>query len=65
MKPVLFFEGYVSANRSSRRSYEGGMASSPQVLDADRNLFDAEWVRGRIHHGEWHLYRALGGEWRP
>lgn len=62
LKPVLLFEEYVSANRFSRRSYEGGAARNPQELDADRNLFDAKLVRARIQRGEWHLYRALGGE---
>jgi multidrug efflux system outer membrane protein len=56
------------ANRLSRLLYEGGVASYLQVLDSDRNLFDAELVLAQIQRDELlavvKLYRALGGGWR-
>jgi multidrug efflux system outer membrane protein len=56
------------ANRLSRLLYAGGVASYLQVLDADRNLFDAELVLAQIQRDELlavvRVYRALGGGWR-
>ena len=56
------------ANRLSRLLYQGGVASYLQVLDAERNLFDAELVLAQVQRDELlavvRLYRALGGGWR-
>lgn len=58
----------TEANRLSRMLYEGGVASYLQVLDADRNLFDAELALAQVQRDELlsvvRLYRALGGGWR-
>jgi multidrug efflux system outer membrane protein len=55
------------SNRLSRLLYEGGVASYLQVLDSDRNLFDAELVLAQVQRDELlsvvRLYRALGGGW--
>ncbi len=56
------------ANRLSRLLYEGGVSSYLQVLDADRNLFDAEVAMAQLQREELlavvRLYRALGGGWQ-
>ncbi|MBS1824129.1 MAG: TolC family protein [Acidobacteria bacterium] len=56
------------ANRLSRLLYEGGVSSYLQVLDTDRNLFDAEVAMAQLQREELlavvRLYRALGGGWQ-
>jgi multidrug efflux system outer membrane protein len=56
------------AARLSRLLYQGGVTSYLQVLDADRNLFDAELVLAQVQRDELlsvvRLYRSLGGGWR-
>ena len=55
------------ATRLSRLRYQGGVDSYLQVLDAERNLFDAELVLAQVQRDELlavvRLYRALGGGW--
>jgi multidrug efflux system outer membrane protein len=54
--------------RLSRLRYQGGLDSYLQVLDADRNLFQAELVLAQLRREELvavvQLYRALGGGWQ-
>jgi multidrug efflux system outer membrane protein len=56
------------ATRLSRLRYQGGVDSYLQVLDAERNLFDAELVLAQVQRDELlsvvRLYRALGGGWQ-
>jgi outer membrane protein TolC len=56
------------ATRLSRLRYQGGVDSYLQVLDAERNLFDAELVLAQVQRDELlsvvQLYRALGGGWQ-
>ena len=58
----------MKASRQSERlsnpRYRGGLASFPQVLDAERNLFQAELGLAQLRRQELlsvvQLYRALG-----
>jgi multidrug efflux system outer membrane protein len=54
--------------RLSTRRYEGGVTSYLEVLDTERQLFDAELNLARAKLGEAlsivALYRALGGGWQ-
>jgi multidrug efflux system outer membrane protein len=56
------------ATRLSRLRYQGGVDSYLQVLDAERNLFDAELGLAQVQRDELlsvvRLYRALGGGWQ-
>jgi multidrug efflux system outer membrane protein len=56
------------AVRLSNLRYRGGLDSYLPVLDADRNLFQAELELARLERDELvsivDLYRALGGGWQ-
>ncbi|HWE22483.1 MAG TPA: efflux transporter outer membrane subunit [Myxococcales bacterium] len=57
------------AARLALRRYEGGVSSYFEVLDAQRQLFDAQLNLARAQRDELVsmvlLYRALGGGWLP
>jgi multidrug efflux system outer membrane protein len=59
----------TDASRLSRMRYDGGVVSYLEVLDTDRQLFDAELALAKARLGELQsvveLYRALGGGWEP
>jgi multidrug efflux system outer membrane protein len=56
------------ATRLSRLRYQGGVDSYLQVLDAERDLFDAELTLAQVQRDELlsvvRLYSALGGGWQ-
>lgn len=55
------------ARRLSRMRYQGGVDSYLQVLDTERNLFDAQLSLAQVQRDELiavvQLYKALGGGW--
>ncbi len=55
------------ATRLSKMRYEGGVTSYLEVLDNERQLFDAELQLAQVQRNELlavvFLYRALGGGW--
>jgi multidrug efflux system outer membrane protein len=58
-----------NASRLSRARYDGGVVDYLEVLDSERNMFDAELEESRVL-GEAlssvvTLYKALGGGWTP
>ncbi len=57
------------ATRLALHRYEGGVSSYFEVLDAQRQLFDAQLGLARAQRDELAsvvlLYRALGGGWQP
>ncbi len=57
------------AARVSRIRYNGGVTSYLEVLDTERQLFDAELVLAQAQRDELlsvvRLYKALGGGWQP
>lgn len=66
-------EALVRSSRDYARlalvRYRGGITSYLEVLDADRQLFDAELSLARVQRDELiavvGLYKALGGGWQP
>jgi len=66
-------EALVRSSRDYARlalvRYRGGVTSYLEVLDADRQLFDAELSLARVQRDELvavvGLYKALGGGWQP
>jgi multidrug efflux system outer membrane protein len=65
-------EALVVAARDAARlatiRYQGGVSSYLEVLDSERQLFDAELLEVRTYRDELlavvRLYRALGGGWQ-
>jgi multidrug efflux system outer membrane protein len=57
------------AARLATLRYQGGVSSYFEVLDAQRQLFDAQLTFARSQRDELtsvvQLYRALGGGWQP
>ncbi len=64
----LLVKALRETDRLSRLRYQGGLASYLQVLDAERNLFQAELLLAQLRREELlavvQLYRALGGGWQ-
>jgi multidrug efflux system outer membrane protein len=58
-----------NASRLSRARYDGGVVDYLEVLDSERNLFDAELEESRVLAEALRsvvtLYKALGGGWNP
>jgi NodT family efflux transporter outer membrane factor (OMF) lipoprotein len=64
----LLVKALRETDRLSRLRYQGGLDSYLQVLDAERNLFQAELLLAQLRREELlavvQLYRALGGGWQ-
>jgi NodT family efflux transporter outer membrane factor (OMF) lipoprotein len=65
----LLVAALVDSAALANTRFLGGIDSYLQVLDAERQLFDAELELARIRAGELlnlvQLYKALGGGWTP
>jgi len=65
----LLVAALVDSSALATTRFLGGLDSYLQVLDADRQLFDAELELARIRASELlnlvQLYKALGGGWTP
>jgi len=65
----LLVEALVDSTTLANLRFLGGIDSYLQVLDAERQLFDAELELTRVRAGELlnlvQLYKALGGGWTP
>jgi multidrug efflux system outer membrane protein len=64
----LLVESLRDAARLSNIRYQGGVTSYLEVLDTERQLFDAELLLAQAQRDELlavvRLYRALGGGWQ-
>ena len=64
----LLVKALADASQVANMRYEGGVSSYLEVLDTERQLFDAErdWSRRRRdeYAGVIQLYKALGGGWQ-
>jgi multidrug efflux system outer membrane protein len=65
----LLVDSLRDAARLADIRYKGGVTSYLEVLDTERQLFDAELEQARAQRDELlalvRLYRALGGGWTP
>jgi outer membrane protein, multidrug efflux system len=65
----LLVDSLRDAARLADIRYKGGVTSYLEVLDTERQLFDAELEQARAQRDELvalvRLYRALGGGWSP
>ena len=69
VQQALLVEALADSAALANTHFLGGIDSYLQVLDAERQLFDAELELARIRASELlnlvQLYKALGGGWTP
>jgi outer membrane protein, multidrug efflux system len=69
IQQALLVDSLRDAARLADVRYKGGVTSYLEVLDTERQLFDAELVLAQAQRDELlavvRLYRALGGGWTP
>ncbi len=69
IQQALLVDSLRDAARLANIRYRGGVTSYLEVLDTERQLFDAELLLAQTQRDELlaivRLYRALGGGWQP
>jgi outer membrane protein TolC len=69
VQQALLVEALADSAALAKTRFLGGIDSYLQVLDAERQLFDAELELTRVRANELlstvQLYKALGGGWQP